>query len=123
MRFPALVALALLAAGCGGSAATGTSYTPTNPTIPDTSTPVATTSVSLINTSFTPPNIQVAGGAVVTFTNNDAFNHNVTFTNTTIGGTGNFTTGAKTLTMPATAGAYPYRCTIHSSMTGVVTVK
>jgi plastocyanin len=65
----------------------------------------------------------VSSGAVVTYTNNDAITHNVTFDNSSIGGSGNFSSGSKTLTMPAAAGTYTYKCTIHASMTGTVTVK
>ena len=122
MRQLWLVAVAAIVTACGGSSSTA--ITPTTPTTPTTpATPTATTSVSLTNFAFAPASITVAGGAVVTFTNNDAVTHNVTFANSSIGGTGNFGSGVKSLTMPAAAGAYPYSCTIHAAMTGTVTVK
>ena len=119
MRRLILVAIAANIAACGGSSTT----TPTTPTPPVTTTPVSTASVSMLNVAFSPASIQVAAAAVVTFTNNDGFAHNVTFDNSAIGTTGNYNSGAKTLTMPAVAGTYPYKCTLHASMTGTVTVK
>ena len=120
---PALLALAALLASCGGSSSTGTSNS-NPPVIPSTpATPVVTTSVAMQSSAFSPASIQVAKGAVVTFTNNDSFNHNVTFTDASVGTTGNFNSGAKTLTMPAAVGDYPYRCTIHGGMSGTVSVK
>jgi len=113
-----LLAFAALVVSCGGSSTTGTSNG--NPT---TTTPVVTTSVALQNFAFSPANIQVASGAVVTFTNNDATAHNVTFSNATVGASGDFTSGAKTLAMPTAAGDYPFHCTIHAGMSGTVTVK
>ena len=122
MRRLILIAVAATTSACGGSTSTS-STAPTTPTTPGTSTPVSTTSVSMLNVAFTPASIQVVAAAVVTFTNNDAITHNVTFENTAIGTTGNYSSGAKTLTMPTVAGAYAYKCTIHPSMTGTVTVK
>ncbi len=123
MRNRLLVLAVLLSTmSCGGAA----SSTGTNNNGNDTGTgvtPTVTTSVALQNSAFSPSSIQVSAGAVVTFTNSDAIAHNVTFSNATIGGTGDFGTGAKTLTMPAAAGTYDYRCTIHAAMTGTVTVK
>lgn len=125
-RHTALLALASFAAlvsSCGGSTSTGTSNTGT-PGIPSTpATPVATTSVTLQNTAFSPANIQVASGAVVTFTNNDGISHNVTFSSATVGSTGDYTSGAKTLTMPVATGDYPFRCTLHAGMSGTVAVR
>lgn len=118
----AFLAFAAFLVSCGGSSSTGTSNT--TPVIPSTpTTPVVTTSVAMQNTAFSPANIQVGSSAVVTFTNNDGISHNVTFTNAAVGTTGDFTSGSKTLTMPAAVGDYPYRCTIHGGMTGTVTVK
>lgn len=126
MRTTPLLALLILAAACGGSSATTSPGVVTNPgtTTPNpTPTPTVTTSVAISGFAFNPAAIQVASGSVVTWTNNDNTNHNVTFSATTIGGTADFATGPKSLTMPATAGTYAYHCTIHGAMTGTVEVK
>ncbi len=77
----------------------------------------------MVGSTFSPADIQVSPGATVTFTNQDNFNHNATFTATNITSTGNFSSGAKSVVMPATAGTYAYRCTIHSGMQGTVKVQ
>jgi plastocyanin len=107
-------------AACGGGSS-GSS--PTGPGTGTPGTPELTTAVAMQNTSFTPPDIQVSPGATVTFTNKDGFDHNVTFSNAAIASIGNFATGARTTTMPATPATYAYHCTIHSGMTGTVTVQ
>ncbi|HEV7993393.1 MAG TPA: plastocyanin/azurin family copper-binding protein [Gemmatimonadaceae bacterium] len=116
--------LAVLMA-CGGSSDS------TSPTQPPpvggggggTPTPVATTSVELKNFAFTPTAIKVAPSATVTWTNSDNIAHNVTFDGGAITGSGNFSTGSKSLVMPATAGTYAYKCSIHPAMTGTVQVQ
>ena len=123
MRPLALIAFAAFVVSCGGSGSTSiTGTTPTTPVVPVVA--VATTSVSMQNNTFSPTSIEVPSGAVVTFTNNDGgTRHNVTFANAAVGSTADFTSGSKTLTMPAATGSYTYRCTIHSGMTGTVAVK
>jgi plastocyanin len=107
---------------CGGGSETTATTTPI-PTIPSTpSNPIVTNSVTLQNTAFNPANIQVSPGTVVTWTNNDNIAHNVTFAGS-VGDTGNFSSGSKTLTMPTVAGTYSYQCTIHAGMNGTVLVK
>ena len=122
LRATALAAVVLLSA-CGGSSSTGTTGGNNNPGGGGGGNVVATTSGSMVGTAVVPPAISVGSGAVVTFTNNDGFAHNVTFTNTAIGATPDFSTGSRTLTMPTTAGTYAYRCTIHAGMSGTVTVQ
>jgi len=125
-RYVITMGLIVLAAACGGS---GGSDTPTNPGTPGntgtpgTPAPVATTSVSLQNSTFNPPDIQVSPGATVTFTNNDGINHTVTFDNTSISSVDAYSTGAKTVTMPTAPGTYTYHCAIHGPMKGTVLVK
>ena len=111
---------AILACG-GGSDSTGPGTT--GGTTGGTGA-VATTAVSMKNIAFTPEAIKVASGAVVTWTNNDGFAHNVTFDGGAVAASGNIDAGvAKALTMPAAAGTYTYKCTIHSGMTGSVQVQ
>ncbi|HET9012820.1 MAG TPA: plastocyanin/azurin family copper-binding protein [Gemmatimonadaceae bacterium] len=121
MRFR-LVSALLIAAACGGGG--GSDGGPTAPIIPSTpATPVATTSVSLQSNLFNPENIVVSPSAVVTFTNNDNIAHNVVFANQAIGSVGQWSSGDRTITMPATAGTYSYTCTIHAGMNGTVKVQ
>lgn len=115
---PSFVLLIATLAGCGGG---GGGSTPTTP--PPPSNPVATTSVSMQNNTFNPPDIVVSPGAVVTFTNNDGINHNVTFSNSSIQSTATFNSGARTVTMPTATGTYGYTCTIHAGMNGTVKVQ
>lgn len=113
-----------LAAACGGSGATdaGPVVVPP-PVVTPPSAPVATTAVDMRGSKFAPSAILVAAGATVTFTNSDGINHNVTFDNTAIAGAGNFSTGSVSVTLPTTAGTYPYQCTLHSGMNGTVQVQ
>lgn len=87
------------------------------------STPVATTAVTIQGSAFSPPAIRVAPGAVVTWTNTDNINHNVNFSSSAITDIPNWSAGAQTTTMPATAGTYGYSCTIHAGMSGSVQVQ
>ena len=84
---------------------------------------VATRAVSLKDTAYVPPNIQVVPGDTVTFTNLDHTPHNVTFATTSITSTGDFTTGSRAVAMPAANGTYAFSCTIHPTMKGSVTVQ
>lgn len=124
-----LPALALLLAiACSGSSGSGSAgATPTPPTAPSTPTtptgPVATTAVTLQGNAFNPPAIVVSPGATVTFTNQDNINHNVTFDGSSVSSVGNFQSGSRAVVMPATAGSYGYRCTLHPGMSGSVQVK
>jgi FtsP/CotA-like multicopper oxidase with cupredoxin domain len=81
----------------------------------------ATSSVSMVNTSFNPPTVNIAPGDTVRWTNNetDGTQHTVhggTFQSGTINPGGTFQT---TFTTP---GTYNYACDIHPFMTGTVNV-
>ena len=116
-RFMPMLALAA-AAACGGG---GSDLTPPVPTPPRN--PIATTSVSLQNNLFNPPDILVAPSAVVTFTNADGINHNVIFANQGITSIGVWPSGTRTATMPAAPGTYSFTCTLHAGMNGTVKVQ
>lgn len=120
----AAAAMISLSIACGGSDSTSPYVAPPPPvTPPAAGGPVATTSVNMKGSAFSPSAISVSPGANVTFTNSDGINHNVTFDNAAAAASGNFSTGSVILTMPTTPGTYPYQCTIHSGMTGSVQVK
>lgn len=87
------------------------------------STPEATNSVSIANFAFSPAAITVKKGVTVTWTNNDSTTHTVTEMDNQDGpNSGNVAPG-KTYTFTYnTTGTFKYRCSIHPSMTGTVTV-
>lgn len=119
---PILAGVVVALSACGGGGYGGSTGGGGGVTNPGTN-PVVINAVTISGSAFTPPDIQVAPSTAVTFTNNDGFNHNVTFTSSAVTSTGDFASGAKTVTLPATAGTYAYRCTIHAGMTGSVKVQ
>lgn len=122
MRFRLLFALVTVAA-CGGGGG-GSDNTPTQPNPPAPPvTPTATTAVAMQNSLFNPSAIVVSPSAVVTFTNSDGISHDVNFANTAIASVAPWTSGDRTVTMPATPGTYSYTCTIHAGMSGTVKVQ
>ncbi|MEO7712653.1 MAG: plastocyanin/azurin family copper-binding protein [Gemmatimonadaceae bacterium] len=121
MRYPLVVAFVAVTA-CGGGSSDGAP--PTTPIVPRTpSPPVATTSVSLRNNLFDPVDIVVAPSATITFNNADGRNHNVSFANQTITSVAEWSTGDRTVAMPAATGTYAYTCTLHAGMNGSVKVQ
>jgi plastocyanin len=78
------------------------------------------TAVDLKDACFTPSLLRVAEGSTVTFTNDDPFVHNVSGSLW-----GHYDDLRPNTTFSATfdrAGIYPYACTIHPGMTGVIVV-
>lgn len=83
-----------------------------------------TVSVSIVDFAFTPKTITVPVGTTVRWTNNGSAPHTVTstsrpkaFDSGTLGSGDTFEFTFKT------AGQFPYRCSIHPSMTGTVIVE
>ena len=84
--------------------------------------PASGEQVTIDNFAYQPPQLTVASGTVVTWTNHDDVSHTVTaadgstFGSSAIGGGGTFrfTAGAP--------GTYPYFCQIHPFMKGTLTV-
>lgn len=117
-----LLLIASVGAACGGGG-------PTEGTPPGGggggggSTPVATTSVTMQGSAFVPPAIRVAPGAVVTWTNADGIDHNVSFASAAVTDIATWSSGSRTTTMPATAGTYQYSCSLHAGMSGSVQVQ
>jgi plastocyanin len=105
---PAVAALALVAAGCGGSG--------------ESREPVATTEVEMVKSyRFDPKVIEVEAGDTVTWTNEDNFTHTVQ-----VDGQEDHEVGkgeSVSITFDA-RGVYSYVCTLHSQdMDGEVIVK
>jgi plastocyanin len=71
---------------------------------------------------FTPADIVVPPGAIVSFTNVDNDSHSATFDQPAVVGTPVFTSGTKNVQMPTSLGAYTYHCSIHAAMRGTVIV-
>jgi plastocyanin len=109
-------ALLGLAAGCGDGA-----------TDPGDGEPVATTSVSVRDNFFQPPNIVVSPGATVTWTWQGSLIHNVTWVASSLPDSPDQATGTFGATMPSSAGTHVYYCTFHgtptSGMRGTIRVE
>lgn len=133
--------LVLAACGSSGGGATTTTSpsvvtTTTTPTVPAGTTAAATIDVPApdastgdygigdkhdATSSFTPGTVTIAVGATVTWTNHDVTAHTTTADNgawnTTMSPGGTFSRAFPT------AGTFDYKCTIHPTMTGTITVK
>jgi len=72
--------------------------------------------------AFVPATISVAAGTTITWTNKDAIAHTVT-SGTNLFDSGSLASGKSFTFTFATAGTYPYYCSIHPTMTATVTVK
>jgi plastocyanin len=120
-RFAAMtIAVALAIAACSGSATPAPSAQPS--AAQSAAAPAAGGSaVSIANFAFAPASMTVAVGTTVTWTNTDSAGHTVTaddgsFKSDKLG------TGATFSQTFTKAGTFAYHCSIHSSMTGTITV-
>ena len=77
--------------------------------------------VVMQNIAFNPSSITVSKNATVTWTNNDNMTHNVT-SDSGVFVSGNIAPGGTYSYQFTATGTYPYRCTIHLGMNGVVIV-
>lgn len=116
----------------GAASPTGTSSPMATPTTTATTSgapsaaPVAGTQITISKFLYSPVNLQVKPGATVTVVNQDPVAHTVTADS----GTGGIAFDSKTInasasgtfTAPTTPGTYPYGCTFHPQMHGVLTV-
>jgi plastocyanin len=127
-HFTSVIALAVVALGCGGGGAvrdaggvTGPIAPPESPAPPSATPPNA---VTTDGAAFTPSTITVAQGATVTW-QIVGNTHNVTFgANKPTGGDAPNTPSGGTITRTfPTAGTYTYQCTLHTGMSGTVIVQ
>ena len=112
--------------------APGSSAKPTAAATADGSTaatPEATTAagtaadtISLKDMAFTPATLQVAVGTTVTWVNNDTVQHTVT-SDTKLFDSGPIEPGGKFTQTFTEAGTFAFHCSIHTSMTGSITVQ
>lgn len=77
--------------------------------------------VTVENSSFAPQSFSAKAGDTVTWTFKDAFDHTVTADDKSFDSGGKKSGDTFDHTFP-TAGTFTYKCTIHTSMTGTVTV-
>ncbi|TAK11960.1 MAG: hypothetical protein EPO35_11850 [Acidobacteria bacterium] len=123
----------LILASCGSSGGSTTSPSSTTSTTTTTTTPAASAvtvdipsadyATGKTTTNFSPGSVTVAVGGTVTWTNNDIITH--TSTSTQAGQTWNseIAAGARFARVFPTAGSFDYRCTIHTGMSGTITVR
>jgi cytochrome c peroxidase len=90
-----------------------------------TTTPVApAAAVTMQNIAYHPPSLTVTPGTTVTFTNLDNTRHSALFASPLIASTAIFSSGSRTVVMPATPGTYSYHCAVHgTAMSGTIVVK
>jgi plastocyanin len=81
----------------------------------------AVSTVEIKSFSFQPNSITVPVGATVSWVNRDSVDHTVTSEEGTFN-SGNIMSGGEFKFTFSRPGTYNYRCSIHPSMTGVVTV-
>jgi plastocyanin len=126
-----IVALALLAAGCGSSSnsssSSGSGSSTTKSSAPAASTTPSKKSaggvaIKLQNIKFAPSSQTVKVGQKVTWTNADSVAHNVTATKGASFRSQSFGQGGTFTFTPTKAGTISYVCTIHPGMDGTLTV-
>lgn len=117
----------LVAAGCGdddddgGTTTTAAAAENAGGDAGGDDTAGATAEVTIADFAFTAPD-SVAVGTTLTITNNDSVPHTFTAEDGSFD-TGSIAPGASAQVTLDTAGTVAYRCTIHPSMTGSITVE
>ncbi|MEZ0089177.1 cupredoxin domain-containing protein [Streptacidiphilus sp. EB129] len=85
--------------------------------------PSGAAQIVISNFAFQPTVLTVSPGQKVTVVNHDSTTHTVTSTTAGAFDTGRVDAGAgRTFTAPTKPGSYPYICTIHPFMHGMLTV-
>jgi plastocyanin len=78
-------------------------------------------SVAITDVAFAPPELSIAAGTTVTWTNADGTPHTATAEDGSFD-TGRIAPGASASQTFETAGSYPYICAFHPTMHGTITV-
>ena len=115
-KFSAAVLLVMLVvfSNCSKSSSYGSN--------PGSGTTTGTTTINIQSMAFSPSNLSVTAGTTVKWTNNDGMTHTVTSNDGASFDSGNLGAGSSFSHTFSAAGTFPYHCTIHSSMTGTITV-
>lgn len=116
---------ALTVAGCGSDDDADTTAAPATTTSTTTTAAPATggVAIGMKNIAFDPKQVTVKVGQKITWTNNEAIDHNV------VAGSGadfksdNFGEGGTFEYTPEKAGTIEYECTLHPGMVGTITVQ
>ena len=110
------------ASSSGGSTPASASCSAGSAAVSQGGSPGATVNAT-DNLAFTPQNVSVNVGQVLQWKNTGQIGHTVTFSGSESCLTDAALAGGSTWDVTFTqAGTYPFRCTIHPQMTGVVTV-
>lgn len=125
MRYIAVLYFGVLALqGCAASTppANSAAGQPASTPTPKGTEAARGTVVAMDGVSFSPENLTVKVGETVTWTNKDPFPHNVKAAD------GSFESGeiapdAKWQYRAAAAGRFPYTCTLHPGMDGILIVE
>ena len=89
----------------------------------DSSKPVATNVVNIVNFAFSPTSITVKKGTTVTWVNKDSTAHTITETDSQKGPSSASVAPGESYSFSFNAaGTFQYYCSIHPSMKGTVTV-
>ena len=119
-----LAAVAIVIAPACGKSDTGQSTAPASASSSGApSSPAAASAATITINGFKHNDVTVPAGARITVVNNDSAEHTVT---SDASGAFNVEVEGKsqaTLTAPAQPGTYPFHCTYHSNMHGVLTVQ
>ncbi len=118
----AVIAVAVLAAGCGGSSKSSGASSSSGAAAPAAASGGAKESVTIANFAYKPTPVTVKVGAQVTFTNQDSAEHTATADSGSALETGTLKQGqskAVTLSQP---GTIAYHCAFHAFMHGTISV-
>jgi plastocyanin len=112
------IVIGLIVAACSG----GGTVPPASTEAPSAAPPTGGAgAVTVVDFAFQPSDLTVAAGSTVTWTDSGDATHTVKWSDGTPE-TAGLAKGATYQRTFETAGAYPYVCGIHGSMTGTITV-
>lgn len=120
-RPAALLLIAVLSvAACGG----GTAPASPAPATPAAATPApgATVAATIVDFAFNPPELTVAPGTTVVWTNSGKAPHTVTASDGSFKSDGTLASGATFTHTFDAAGTFAYTCLVHASMKATVVV-